>query len=118
MPLVLLRVFHTSAPRIQHMMRTVQSADPLRPGARLGDRVLQPHEQTEISSLWLSRKELVKMAKEFNARKVRVQVGMAYANFTEGDHFTSRNGHPDWRDESVERTNILDAEDAAAQACK
>jgi hypothetical protein len=57
------------------------------------------------------------MAKTYNAKKLRVQVGMAYVNFTTGNNFTSRNGPPDWRDENVEQTNILDAEDAASAAC-
>ena len=56
------------------------------------------------------------MAKKYNAKKVRVQVGIAYVNFTTGDKFTSHNGPPDWRDKTVEETNILDAEDAAKQA--
>jgi hypothetical protein len=48
---------------------------------------------------------------------VRVQVGIAWVNFTTGDKFSNRNGPPDWRDKMVEETNILDAEDAAKQAC-
>jgi hypothetical protein len=76
-----------------------------------------PHEQTEITTLSLSRKSLQEMAKTYNAKKLRVQVGMAYVNFTTGNNFTSRNGPPDWRDENVEQTNILDAEDAASAAC-
>jgi len=43
---------------------------------------------------------------EYNAKKVRVQVGIAYVNFTTGDKFTNRNGPPDWRDTTVEQTNI------------
>jgi hypothetical protein len=114
-----------SAPRIQQATRITSSAyaedrrgpGPLPPGARWGDRVLLPHEQTEITTLSLSRKSLQEMAKTYNAKKLRVQVGMAYVNFTTGNNFTSRNGPPDWRDENVEQTNILDAEDAASAAC-
>jgi hypothetical protein len=81
-----------------------------------GARILKPHEQTEIAS-WLSRTALLEMAPKYNAKKVRVQVGIAWVNFTTGDKFSNRNGPPDWRDKMVEETNILDAEDAAKQAC-
>jgi len=104
-----------SAPRIQQATRITSSADAK--DWRGGARVLKPHEQTEITSLSLSRKSLREMAKTYNAKKLRVQVGMAQVNFTTGSNFTSRNGPPDWRDENVERTNILDAEDAASAAC-
>jgi hypothetical protein len=57
------------------------------------------------------------MAPKYNAKKVRVQVGIAYVNYTTGEKFTGRNGLPEWRDTVVEKTNILDAEDAARQAC-
>jgi hypothetical protein len=89
---------------------------PLPPGYAWPSRVLKPHEQTEITSLSLTRAALLEMAKKYNAKKVRVQVGIAYVNFTTGDKFTSHNGPPDWRDKTVEETNILDAEDAAKQA--
>jgi hypothetical protein len=114
------------APRIQQMTRGAQSAyaedrdpnpRPLPPGYAWPSRVLKPHEQTDITSLSLTRAALLEMAKKYNAKKVRVQVGIAYVNFTTGDKFTSRNGPPDWRDKTVEETNILDAEDAARQAC-
>ncbi len=36
---------------------------------------------------------------------------------TTGEKFGSHNGPPDWRDKTVEDTNILDAADAANQAC-
>jgi hypothetical protein len=81
-----------------------------------GARILKPHEQTEIAS-WLSRTALLEMAPKYNAKKVRVQVGIPWVNFTTGDKFSNRNGLPDWRDKMVEETNILDAEDAAKQAC-
>ncbi len=103
------------APRIDLATRIASSADAK--GWRGGARVLKPHEQTEITSLSLSRKSLQEMAKKYNAKKLRVQVGMAYVDFTTGNNFTNRNGPPDWRDENVERTNILDAEDAASEAC-
>jgi hypothetical protein len=103
-----------SAPRIQQATRMTTSAQ-LQSIWR--DRVLKPHEQAEITSLTLSRKSLQEMAKTYNARKLRVQVGIAQVAFTTGNDFTSRNGPPDWRDENVVRTNILDAEDAARAAC-
>ena|SRR5882672_9207357 len=82
-----------------------------------GARVLKPHEQTEIAS-WLSRSALLEMAPKYNAKKVRVQVGIVYVNYnTTGDGFTNRNGPPDWRDKTVEETNIPSTDDAAKQAC-
>jgi hypothetical protein len=81
-----------------------------------GSRVLKPHEQTEIAS-WMSRTVLLEMAPKYNAKKVLVQVGIAYVTFTAGDKFSDRSGPPDWRDTKVEQTNILDADDAAKQAC-
>jgi hypothetical protein len=114
------------APRIQQMTREGRSAyaedrgpnpRPLPPGYTWPSRVLKPHEQAEITSLSLTRADLLEMAKKYNAKKVRVQVGIVYVNFTTGDKFTSRNGPPDWRDKAVEETNILDAEDATRQAC-
>ncbi len=52
-----------------------------------GARVLKPHEQTEIAS-WLSRTALLEMAPKYNAKKVRVQVGIVYVNYnTTGDGF-------------------------------
>jgi len=104
-----------SAPRIDLATRIASSADAK--DWRGGARVLKPHEQTEITTLSLSRTELRELAKKYNAKKLRVQVGMAYVDFTAGNNFTSRSGPPDWRDENVERTNILDAEDAASAAC-
>jgi hypothetical protein len=114
------------APRIQQMTGVGRSAyaedrgpnpRPLPPGHSWPSRVLKPHEQTEITSLSLTRAALLEMAKKYDAKKVRVQVGIAYVNFTTGDKFTSRNGPPDWRDKTFEETSILDAEDAARQAC-
>lgn len=95
----------------------VRGPVPLPPGAGWSDRVLKPHEQTEITSLSFTREELLKLTKDYGAGKLRVQIGTASVNFTTGDKFTSRSGPPDWRDENVERTNILDADDAARQAC-
>jgi hypothetical protein len=113
-----------TAPRMAHVMREGQEvhaeargSGTLPPGAKWGDRVLKPHEQIEITSLSLMRTALAGMANKYNAKKLRVQVGIAYVNFTTGDKFTSHNGPPDWRDATVEQTNILDAEDAAKQAC-
>jgi hypothetical protein len=119
------------APRLEQMARTSHSANAADRGfftslvnqlfhSHLGlgggARILKPHEQTEIAS-WLSRRALLEMAPKYNAKKVRVQVGIAYVNFTTGDKFTNRNGPPDWRDTTAEQTNILDADDAAKQAC-
>lgn len=119
------------APRIQQMTRWASSAYAVdrslftslvnqlfhsHLGLGGGARILKPHEQTEIAS-WLSRTELLEMAPKYNAKKVRVQVGIAWVNFRTGDKFGSHNGPPDWRDTTVERTNILDVEDAARQAC-
>lgn len=113
-----------TAPRMAHVMREGQQvyaqargSGTLPPGAKWGDRVLKPHEQIEITSLSLMRTALAGMANEYNAKKLRVQVGIAYVNFTTGDKFTSHNGPPDWRDVTVEQTNILDGNDAAKQAC-
>jgi hypothetical protein len=86
-------------------------------GYRAGDRVFKPHEQIEVTRLLLTRTAMLEMAKKYNAKKLRVPVGIAYVDFTTGDKFTSRSGPPDWQDENVERTNVLDAEDAARQAC-
>jgi hypothetical protein len=105
-----------SAPRIDLATRITTSAQ-LQSFWRGGARILKPHEQTEIKSLSLSRKSLQEMAKTYNAKKLRVQVGVGQVDFTTGNDFTSRNGPPDWRDENVVRTNILDAEDAASAAC-
>jgi len=83
---------------------------------RGGSRVLLPHEQTYINWwLWLTREELAKFAKDYDARKLRVQIGIEHVNY--GNKFTNRSGPPDWVNETVGRTNILDAEDAMKQAC-
>ena len=91
----------------------------LPPGAMWGARALKPHEETDITSLRLSRDSLLKMAGEFNAKKVHVQVGVPYANYSPPPGTTTHIG-PDWRDTAWERAgNIFDLEDAAArQACK
>lgn len=81
-----------------------------------GNRVLMPHEQTQTTWwLWLTREELAKFSKDYDARKLRVQIGIEHVNY--GNKFTNRSGPPDWRDETVERTNIFDAEDATKQTC-
>lgn len=120
------------APRIQQMTRWASTAHAVdrslftslvnslfhsHLGLGGGARVLKPHEQTEIGS-WMSRTALLEMAPKYNAKKVRVQVGIVYVNFTTGEQFGSHNGPPDWRDEAVEQTNIFDADDAAKQACE
>ena len=84
---------------------------------RGGSRVLLPHEQTQTTWwLWLTREELAKFSKDYDARKLRVQIGIEHVNY--GNKFTNRSSPPDWRDETVERTNIFDAEDARKQACR
>ena len=90
------------APRVEHMERWSSSAHALdrslftalvnslfhsHLGLGGGARVLKPHEQTEIAS-WLSRSALLEMAPKYNAKKVRVQVGIVYVNYnTTGDGF-------------------------------
>lgn len=59
--------------------------------------------------------ELAKFGKDYDARKLRVQIGIENVNY--GNKFTNRSGPPDWVNETVGRTNILDAEDAMKQAC-
>ncbi len=113
------------APRLQHTGSGGRSAHAeargqgtLPPGASWGARALKPHEQTEITSLSLSRESLMKTAKDFNAKKLRVQVGIAYANFTPPAGTTYFIG-PDWRDVAWEQAhNIFDLDDAALQACR
>ena len=48
-------------------------------------------------------------------QEVGVQIGIEHVNY--GNKFTNRSGPPDWVNETVGRTNILDAEDAMKQAC-
>jgi hypothetical protein len=112
------------APRLQRMEAGAQSAyaeargtGALPPGHTWGARALKPHEQTEITSVSLSRESLLKTAKNFNAKKLRVQVGIAYANFTSEAGVTYHIGS-DWRDVTWEQeNNILDVDDAARQTC-
>jgi len=112
------------APRLQPTGGGGQSAyaeargsGTLPPGHTWGARVLKPHEETEITSLSLSRETLLKTAKEFNAKKLRVQLGIAYANFPPEAGVTYHVG-PDWHNVTWERAgNIFDMEDAARQAC-
>ena len=110
------------APRVQPLKSEghqiyAKVPNPPSPPENWGARVLKPHEQIEVTYLSLSGAALMKLAKESDAKKLRIQVGIAYVNFTSGDKVTSHNGPPDWRDKMVEETNILDAHDAAAQAC-
>ena len=117
------------APRLQHLMgegrltyaevryAEVRGSGTLPPGVTWGFRVFKPHEQTEITSLWLSREFLLKLARIANARKLRVQVGVSYADFPPEVGVTYHIG-PDWRNVTFEQANnILDVEDAAQQAC-
>lgn len=109
------------APRIAPVSRTATNAyaEDRRwwmLGGQAGGRVLLPHEQTYINWwLWLTREQLAKFAKDYDARKLRVQIGIDYVNY--GNGFTNRSGPPDWVNATVVRTNILDAEDARKQAC-
>ena len=93
----------------------------LPPGHFWGSRPLQPHEQTEITSLSLTRDVLEKMAQLDNARKLLVQILVSYVNFMPEnvgprDGFT-HNG-PDWRSTIFEtRQHLFDPDDAEQQAC-
>jgi hypothetical protein len=113
------------APRLQPMGSTSTSAhaedrrpgEILLPGTTWGARALKPHEQTEITSLSLSRESLLKWAIDANAKKLRVQVGVAYMNFQPEPGVTYHVG-PDWRNVTWEQArNIFDLDDAARQAC-
>lgn len=91
----------------------------LSPGAKWGDRVLLPHEETKISTpFFLSEASLLELAEKYNAKKLRVQIGVAHADFTEANKFTNHNGPPDWSEQAFLRTQVLDQADAAAQKCK
>ena len=107
-----------AALQLQLMGGETQSAHAEARGiGRWRSRVLKPHEETEITTVSLSRKELMKMAKDFNAKKVRVQVGIAYANYPPERGATYHVG-PDWRNVTWEQAgNIFDVEDEARQAC-
>ena len=112
------------APQLERMAAGSQSAHAemrlsgtLPPGTTWGSRVLKPHEVTEISTASLSRAWLLKMAKDFNAKRIRVQVGITYADYPPEPGATYHNG-PDWRNVAWERDgNIFDLDDAARQAC-
>ena len=108
----------TGSARLQLMGGGGQSAHAEARGiGRWGSRVLKPHEVTEITTVSLSREKLLKMAKDFNAKKVRVQVGIAYANYPPEPRVTYHVG-PDWRNVTWEQAgNIFDVEDEARQAC-
>lgn len=106
------------APGIQQLTSAGHQVFAKAPGPDGGDRVLKPHEQVEITSLSLARKDLLELAKKNNAKKLRVQVGIAWANFTSGDHFTDHDGPPDWFDPTAIKMGVLDADDATKQACE
>jgi hypothetical protein len=100
------------APRIQRAIGEARQIyakvpNPPSPPDSWGDRVFKPREQIEVTWLSLTRTSLLELAKKYNAKKLRVQVGIAYVNYTTGDKFTSRDGSPDWRDETVEKTSPL-----------
>jgi hypothetical protein len=96
------------SPRIQQASTESQS---------WSDRVFKPHEQIKVKSFWLTPTSLLERAKKYNAKKLHVQVGVGYVNFATGDKFVPRNGLPDWRFQREVGANVLDAEDAARQAC-
>jgi hypothetical protein len=112
------------ATRLHHLGGGGQSASAemrgtrmLMPGERWGNRALKAQEQTEITTLTLSRDSLSSMAREANAKKLRVQVGIAYADFQPEPGVTYHVG-PDWRNVTWERAgNLFDLDDAARQAC-
>jgi hypothetical protein len=89
------------APRIQQATREGQQIHAT--GYSAGDRVFTPHEQMEVTSLLQTRTAMLEMAKKYNAKKLRVQVGIAYVNFTTGDKFASHNVPPDWRNADSRR---------------
>jgi hypothetical protein len=105
------------APGVQQLMSAGHQIYVKAPGPDGGDRVFKPHEQIEITVLSLSRKDLLDLAKKNNAKKLRVQVGVAWVNFTAGDHFTDHDGPPDWFDPAAIKMGILDDDDATKQAC-
>jgi len=112
-----------AAPRVQHLGSEGQSAHAemrgtgtLPPGAAWGSRPLKAREVTEIDTLSLSRESLLKMARDYNAKKLRIQVGVAYADFRQ-EPGTTHVG-PDWRNVAWEQAgNTFDHDDAARQAC-
>jgi hypothetical protein len=81
----------------------------LQESTQWSDRVFKPHGQIEVTSLLLTRASLLELAKKYNAKKLHVQVGIGYVNFT--------TRFPDWRYGTGEIGSVLDAEDAARQAC-
>jgi hypothetical protein len=105
------------APQLQQLKSEGHQVYAKAPGPDGGHRVLKPHEQIEIASLSLSRKDLVDLAKKNNANKLRVQLGVSWVNFTTGDHFTDHDGPPDWFDPAAIKMGILDDDDATKQAC-
>ena len=111
-----------SSPRIQqasgegHQIYAENPSPPLPRGQSWGDRVFKPHEQIEVKSLLLTRTSLLETAKKYHAKKLHVQVGIGYVTFTD-DKFTPRSGLPDWRFQTEVGASVLDAEDAARQAC-
>jgi len=81
---------------------------------------LQPHEQTEITSLSLTREQLEKMAQP-DARKLLVEILVSHVDFMPAnigprDGFTHIG--PDWRSTIFEtRQHLFDPDDAEQQAC-
>jgi len=89
----------------------------LPPGAKWGDRALKPGEVTVIDTITLSRESLLKRAREWNARKIRVQLGVSNMSYWPEPGTTNMIG-PDWHDVAWEHNgNIFDLDDAARQAC-
>ena len=101
-----------------HQLYAKVPGPPTTPDTTPGDRVLKPHEQIEVTSLSLTRGDLQDLAKKNKAKKLRVQVAMAWVNFTTSQSLTDHNGPPDWFDGNVIKMGVFDADDAAKQACE
>jgi hypothetical protein len=89
-------------------------------GALWPARPLVPHETTRITVLHLTPEELSELEQKYGARKVAVQIAILYVNYEPSpcnSHSGCTHTWPDWRDDRLERTQILDAENAASQAC-
>lgn len=93
----------------------------LAPGTSWGSRPLKPHEQTEqITPLpLLTLESLTKMAKEEGARRLLVQVWVAYMDYAPPEMASGGFTHmgPDWREERFVGY-IPDAADAEQEACR
>lgn len=89
-------------------------------GHSWGWRALQPHEQTEITSLSLTREQLEKMAQP-DARKLLVQILVSSVDFMP-ENIGPRDGFtiigPDWSSTIFQtHQHLFDPDDAEQQAC-